>query len=101
MKKEMRKSAKQRFAFRKTGPHCFNGSAVAVGNVCVVAEMEEFVVRVFKNGKVTVSKHLRILYDVSDGNYVRLALVEFYDRYWNDPRTYTPSPSEAKMVSYE
>ena len=23
-------------------------------------------------------------------------LVEFYDRHWNDPRTYTPSPSEAK-----
>jgi bifunctional DNA-binding transcriptional regulator/antitoxin component of YhaV-PrlF toxin-antitoxin module len=38
--------------------------------------MEEFVVRVFKCGKVTVPKQLRDLWDVEDGDYVRLALVE-------------------------
>jgi bifunctional DNA-binding transcriptional regulator/antitoxin component of YhaV-PrlF toxin-antitoxin module len=38
--------------------------------------LEEFVARVFKDGKVTVPKHLRDLYDVTDGGYVRLALVE-------------------------
>jgi len=34
------------------------------------------VVRVFKCGKVTVPKRLRDLFDVEDGDYVRLALVE-------------------------
>jgi len=38
--------------------------------------MEEFVVRVFKGGKVTVPKRLRELFGVEDGDYVRLALVE-------------------------
>lgn len=38
--------------------------------------MEEFVVRVFKGGKVTVPKRLRELFNVEDGDYVRLALVE-------------------------
>lgn len=38
--------------------------------------MEEFVARVFKGGKVTVPKRLRELFDVRDGDYVRLALVE-------------------------
>jgi bifunctional DNA-binding transcriptional regulator/antitoxin component of YhaV-PrlF toxin-antitoxin module len=38
--------------------------------------MEEFVVRVFKGGKVTVPKRLRELFRIEDGNYVRLALVE-------------------------
>lgn len=38
--------------------------------------MEEFVARVFKGGKVTVPKRLRELFDVKDGDYVRLALVE-------------------------
>jgi bifunctional DNA-binding transcriptional regulator/antitoxin component of YhaV-PrlF toxin-antitoxin module len=38
--------------------------------------MEEFVVRVFKGGKVTVPKRLRELFDVEDGDYVKLGLVE-------------------------
>jgi bifunctional DNA-binding transcriptional regulator/antitoxin component of YhaV-PrlF toxin-antitoxin module len=42
--------------------------------------MEEFVVRVFKSGKVTIPKHLRTLYDVSDEDYVRLALMEVLKR---------------------
>ena len=33
-------------------------------------------VRVFKGGKVTVPKRLRELFEVEDGDYVRLALVE-------------------------
>ena len=41
-----------------------------------VVVMEEFVVRVFKGGKVTVPKRLRELFGVEDGDYVRLALVE-------------------------
>jgi bifunctional DNA-binding transcriptional regulator/antitoxin component of YhaV-PrlF toxin-antitoxin module len=38
--------------------------------------LEEFVARVFKDGKVTVPKRLRSLYGISDGDYVRLGLVE-------------------------
>jgi len=38
--------------------------------------VEEFVVRVFKGGKVTVPKRLRELFGVYDGDYVCLALVE-------------------------
>ena len=38
--------------------------------------VEEFVVRVFAGGKVTVPVQLRELFDVEDGDYVRLALVE-------------------------
>jgi len=43
---------------------------------CFVVVMEEFVVRVFKGGKVTVPKRLRELFKVEDGDYVRLGLVE-------------------------
>ncbi len=42
--------------------------------------MEEFVARVFAGGKVTVPKRLRELFDVKDGDYVRLALVEVLKR---------------------
>jgi bifunctional DNA-binding transcriptional regulator/antitoxin component of YhaV-PrlF toxin-antitoxin module len=49
--------------------------------------MEEFVARVFKDGKVMVPKRLRELFRVEDGFYARLALVEvlvkFYDEHWN------------------
>jgi bifunctional DNA-binding transcriptional regulator/antitoxin component of YhaV-PrlF toxin-antitoxin module len=38
--------------------------------------VEEFVARVLKDGKVTVPKRLRSLYCVSEGDYVRLGLVE-------------------------
>ena len=38
--------------------------------------MEEFVARVFKDGKVTIPKRLRELFLVEDGCYVRLSLVE-------------------------
>jgi len=41
-----------------------------------VVLLEEFVARVFKDGKVTVPKRLRSLHGVSDGDYVRLGLVE-------------------------
>ncbi len=44
--------------------------------VFVVLLLEEFVVRVFKDGKVTVPKRLRELFLVEDGDYVKLALVE-------------------------
>jgi len=42
--------------------------------------LEEFVVRVFKGGKVTVPKRLRELFCVEDGDYVRLVLVEVLKR---------------------
>jgi AbrB family looped-hinge helix DNA binding protein len=42
----------------------------------VVCAVEEFVVRVFTRGKVTVPKQLRERFGVEDGDYVRLALVE-------------------------
>jgi len=38
--------------------------------------LEEFVARVFKDGKITIPKHLRDLHGVTDGDYVRSALVE-------------------------
>jgi len=41
-----------------------------------VVVVEQFVVRVFKGGKITVPKRLRELFGVEDGDYVRLALVE-------------------------
>jgi bifunctional DNA-binding transcriptional regulator/antitoxin component of YhaV-PrlF toxin-antitoxin module len=41
-----------------------------------VIDVEEFVVRVFTGGKVTVPKQLRERFDVADGDYVRLALFE-------------------------
>ena len=37
-------------------------------------------VRVFKDGKVTVPAHLRDFCDVADGDYVRLRLVEVLRR---------------------
>jgi len=43
---------------------------------CLVVVVEEFVVRVFKGGKVTVPKRLRELFNVEDGDYVRVGLVE-------------------------
>jgi bifunctional DNA-binding transcriptional regulator/antitoxin component of YhaV-PrlF toxin-antitoxin module len=42
----------------------------------VVVVLEEFVVRVFRDGKVTVPVHVRELCGVCDGDYVRLGLVE-------------------------
>jgi len=42
--------------------------------------VEEFVVRVFKGGKVTVPKRLRELLEVEDGDYVRLALLEVWKK---------------------
>jgi bifunctional DNA-binding transcriptional regulator/antitoxin component of YhaV-PrlF toxin-antitoxin module len=42
--------------------------------------LEEFVVRVFAGGKVTVPKQLRVRFGVGDGDYVRLALVEVLKR---------------------
>jgi hypothetical protein len=48
----------------------------ALGLVCV----EEFVALVLAGGKVTVPKQLRARFDVSDGCYVRLALVEVLTR---------------------
>ena len=47
--------------------------------VTVVA-LEEFVVRVFTRGKVTLPKQLRDRFDVEDGDYVRLVLVEVLKR---------------------
>jgi len=44
--------------------------------VLLVVVVEQFVVRVFKGGKITVPKRLRELFGVEDGDYVRLALVE-------------------------
>jgi bifunctional DNA-binding transcriptional regulator/antitoxin component of YhaV-PrlF toxin-antitoxin module len=41
-----------------------------------VVVVEEFVVRVFTGGKVTVPKQLRERFGVVDGDYVRLVLVE-------------------------
>jgi bifunctional DNA-binding transcriptional regulator/antitoxin component of YhaV-PrlF toxin-antitoxin module len=38
--------------------------------------MEEFVVRVFTGGKITIPSQLRELFDVADGDYVRLSLAE-------------------------
>jgi bifunctional DNA-binding transcriptional regulator/antitoxin component of YhaV-PrlF toxin-antitoxin module len=41
-----------------------------------VVEVEEFVTRVFAGGKVTVPRQLRERFNLNDGDYVRLALVE-------------------------
>ena len=38
--------------------------------------MEQFVARVFQDGKVTVPKRLRELLGIEDGDYVRLSVVE-------------------------
>lgn len=42
--------------------------------------MEEFVARVFAGGKVTVPRRLRELFEIEDGDYVRLVLVEVLKR---------------------
>jgi bifunctional DNA-binding transcriptional regulator/antitoxin component of YhaV-PrlF toxin-antitoxin module len=42
--------------------------------------VEEFVVRVFTGGKVTVPKQLRERFGVLDGDYVRLVLVEVFKK---------------------
>jgi len=38
--------------------------------------MEQFVVRVFQGGKVTIPKRLRELLAVEDGDYVRLGVMK-------------------------
>jgi len=38
--------------------------------------VEQFVVKVFQGGKVTIPKRLRELLGVEDGDYVRLGVVE-------------------------
>lgn len=38
--------------------------------------MEQFIARVFKGGKVTIPKRVREVLGVTDGDYVRLALIE-------------------------
>jgi len=38
--------------------------------------VEQFVARVFQDGKVTVPKRLRELLDIKNGDYVRLNVVE-------------------------
>ena len=42
--------------------------------------MEEFVARVFSGGKVTVPKQLRERFNLEEGDYVRLSLVEVLKR---------------------
>lgn len=42
--------------------------------------MEQFVVRVFSGGKVTIPKRIRELLQVEDGDYVRLGVVEVIKR---------------------
>jgi len=38
--------------------------------------LEEFIAKVFAGGKVTVPRHVRDFFEVEDGDYVKLALVE-------------------------
>ena len=45
-----------------------------------VVAVEEFVARVFQGGKVTVPKRLRELFEIENGDYVRVALVEVMKR---------------------
>jgi len=70
---ELQKSREERL--RRFLPFSELLNAVSALLLFVVA-MEEFVVRVFKGGKVTVPKRLRDIFGVEDGDYVRLALVE-------------------------
>jgi AbrB family looped-hinge helix DNA binding protein len=42
--------------------------------------LEQFVVRVFQGGKVTIPKRVRELFNVEDGDYVRLGVVEVIKR---------------------
>ena len=53
---------------------------VVVGFFSGLVGVEEFVVRVFKGGKVTVPVHVRELCGLGDGDYVRLGLVEVMKR---------------------
>jgi len=45
-----------------------------------VVVVEEFVVHVFACGKVTVTRRLRVLFEIKDGDYVKLGLVEVLKR---------------------
>jgi len=38
--------------------------------------LEQFIARVFQGGKVTIPRRVREVLGVSDGDYVRLAVVE-------------------------
>jgi AbrB family looped-hinge helix DNA binding protein len=38
--------------------------------------LEEFVAQVYRDGRVTLPKQLRKRFDIKDGDYVRLVLVE-------------------------
>ena len=40
--------------------------------------MEEFVAQVYTDGRVTVPRQLRKRFDVKDGDYIRLVLVEVF-----------------------
>ncbi len=42
--------------------------------------LEEIVGRVFNGGKVTVPKQLRERFNVEDGDYFRLVLVEVFEK---------------------
>ena len=42
--------------------------------------MEKFAARVLKGGKVTIPKRLRELWEIEDGVYVRLGVVEVIKR---------------------
>ena len=46
----------------------------------LVVVVEEFVVHVFAGGKVTVTRRLRVLFEIKDGDYVKLGLVEVLKR---------------------
>ena len=52
----------------------------AVVSCCLltVVGLEEFVVQVYAEGRVTVPLQLRRRFDVRDGDYVRLVLVEVF-----------------------
>jgi bifunctional DNA-binding transcriptional regulator/antitoxin component of YhaV-PrlF toxin-antitoxin module len=43
-----------------------------------VTSLEEFVAQVYTDGRVTVPRQLRKRFDVKDGDYVRLVLVEVF-----------------------
>jgi bifunctional DNA-binding transcriptional regulator/antitoxin component of YhaV-PrlF toxin-antitoxin module len=45
-----------------------------------VVTLEEIVGRVFNGGKVTVPKQLRERFNVEDGDYFRLVLVEVFEK---------------------
>jgi len=43
-----------------------------------MTNLEEFVAQVYTEGRVTVPRQLRKRFDVKDGDYVRLVLVEVF-----------------------